>query len=179
MILTKNTVVGEGIAAELSVLGYDAHHSRSYSEGWDIYVTDIDTCEVHKNENTVTFSRFDGKAHLKRPFLTDDLAELILKLKSKCQADTSPLTNGCNNPAPQCEFDTSSLSDTEARLLEVLLENRGSPVSAEELSRRVWGRDNVRSNIVNVYIRYLRQKLEKDSSNRIIFTVRGQGYKIN
>lgn len=171
LIVTKNSIIGEGIALELQSLGYNARSSSMLSQGFDTYVVDIDSCTADKRDNLITFSVIPDKADLKRPFLTEELMLLISK-KADTPSHVAPI-DVFN------EFDTSCLSDTEGKLLEVLLENRGKAVSVNELSRRVWGRDTVKSNIVNVYIRYLRQKLEKDSPNRIIFTVRGQGYKIN
>ena len=42
---------------------------------------------------------------------------------------------------------------------------------------RVWGYDfGGESNIIDVYIRYLREKLERDGKARLIHTVRGAGY---
>ncbi len=173
LIMTKNSIVGNGLALELCSMGHTANfHGSVFHDGYDLYIIDKDTCAFEEAENTLTFSRLEGNAHLKRPFLTSELVSLI---------DQKKQIGITENPKamPEEEFDRSCLSETEAKLLDALLERRGSAVSAEELSQIVWGRESIKSNIVNVYIRYLRQKLERDSAKRIIFTVRGQGYKIN
>ena len=52
-------------------------------------------------------------------------------------------------------------------------------VSRELILRQVWndGQDsNSSSNVIEVYVRYLRQKLEEGGERRLIHTIRGQGY---
>ena len=72
-----------------------------------------------------------------------------------------------------------SLTAQEYALLAYLWKNRGRPVSRDEAIEKVWKYDYTgNSNVVDVYIRYLREKLEKDSGVRLIKTVRGKGYVI-
>ena len=69
------------------------------------------------------------------------------------------------------------LSHTEFRLLEYLMRRAGDTVSREDLALYVWdGRDERRSNVMDVYVSYLRKKLGPGS--RLIRTVRGMGYTI-
>ena len=50
-------------------------------------------------------------------------------------------------------------------------------LSREQILRQVWhDQHNVASNVIEVYVRYLRQKLEEQGEKRLIHTVRGQGY---
>lgn len=68
---------------------------------------------------------------------------------------------------------------TEYSLLEFLLQNQGMVLSKKTILDKVWGYDFYGDdNIVEVYVRYLRQKLW-DKHHRIIQTVRGVGYKVN
>lgn len=68
------------------------------------------------------------------------------------------------------------LTTREFLLLEVLLRNPGQIISREQLLDRVWGFDHdPGSNVVDVYIRYLRKKVGSD----VIKTVRGLGYKLD
>ena len=71
------------------------------------------------------------------------------------------------------------LSPTEFKLLTCLIENRGWLVTHEELLRKVWGPDYANDkSFVKLYIRYLRQKIEKDPSHpQLILTERGIGYR--
>ncbi len=67
----------------------------------------------------------------------------------------------------------------EFGLLEALLENVSIVLSREQLLEKVWGYDYFgETNVVDVYIRYVRQKLEAVTDKKYIQTVRGVGYKI-
>ena len=70
-----------------------------------------------------------------------------------------------------------ALTAREYQLLLLLLERRGTVVSREQILRQVWDdRPATSSNVIEVYVRYLRQKLEEGGERRLIHTVRGQGY---
>jgi two-component system, OmpR family, response regulator MprA len=72
---------------------------------------------------------------------------------------------------------TVALTAREYQLLLLLLERKGAVVSRELILGRVWNDDGgTSSNVIEVYVRYLRQKLEEDGERRLIHTVRGQGY---
>ena len=67
----------------------------------------------------------------------------------------------------------------EFTLLQTLLENKNIVLSRNTLLERVWGYDYMgETNVVDVYIRYLRAKLDDVYSVHIIHTVRGVGYVI-
>ena len=62
-------------------------------------------------------------------------------------------------------------------MLEVLARNAGHVVTREELLGQVWDEDYDGSpNVVDVYVGYLRKKLERPSGPRLIRTVRGIGF---
>lgn len=70
------------------------------------------------------------------------------------------------------------LPPTQYNLLRFLLMNNGMVLSKSLILEKVWGYDfNGEENIVEVYIRYLRDKME-DKEHNIIKTVRGVGYKV-
>lgn len=72
-----------------------------------------------------------------------------------------------------------SLTKKEFDLLAFLLENKNRAVSREELLSAVWDYDYAGdTNVVDVYIRYLRQKVEEHLGIRLLETVRGVGYMI-
>ncbi len=71
---------------------------------------------------------------------------------------------------------TVDLTAREFTLMETLLRHPGQVLSREQLLSHVWGYDfDPNSNVVDVYIRYLRRKLGND----LIETVRGMGYRLN
>ena len=72
-----------------------------------------------------------------------------------------------------------SLSAKEYALLEYLLQNKGIVLSREKIEDHIWDFDyEGGTNVVDVYIRYLRKKLDDDYDKKLIHTVRGRGYVI-
>lgn len=70
------------------------------------------------------------------------------------------------------------LTEREYRLLCYLYERRGSTVSRQELADNVWsGEAGNNTNVIEVYVSYLRNKLEAESGTRLILTRRGRGYE--
>lgn len=71
------------------------------------------------------------------------------------------------------------LTKTEYDLLTLLAENRNHVLQREQIIADVWGYDSeVETNVVDVYIRYLRNKLKPYNKDKIIETVRGVGYVV-
>lgn len=71
------------------------------------------------------------------------------------------------------------VSAKEYAILEYLLKNQNIVLSREQIQERVWGYDfEGGSNIIDVYIRYLRKKVDADFDKKLIQTVRGIGYVI-
>ena len=73
------------------------------------------------------------------------------------------------------------LSNTEYSLLVLLLRNVGNVVSKQMILRAIWDDESgCRDfNVVEVYVKYLRGKLEMRGRSRLVFTVRGVGYMIS
>ena len=70
-----------------------------------------------------------------------------------------------------------SLTSREFQLLEYMMENEGIVFSRETLLSNVWGYDYMgETNVVDVYIRYLRQKIDEAYDLKTLHTVRGVGY---
>ena len=71
------------------------------------------------------------------------------------------------------------LTKTEFDLLQVLLEQTGIVLSREYLYEHIWGFDfGTNSKSLDVYIGYLRRKIEQDDETRLLHTVRGVGYVV-
>lgn len=72
------------------------------------------------------------------------------------------------------------LTNKEFSLLEYLMRNQGKPLNKDMISNYVWNYDaDVMPNTVEVYIKYLRQKIDDPFDKKLIHTVRGFGYKID
>ncbi len=72
------------------------------------------------------------------------------------------------------------LSSREFSLLEYLMHNKGIVLTREQLEMHIWNA-NTRSasNVVDVYIRYLRRKIDDDYEVKLIHTIRGAGYRLS
>ena len=132
-----------------------------------------------------TVASFDGGAddYMSKPFSFD---ELLVRVKRRIHrpSETSKSENVLTHKEIHLdllsrkltvagkEFDVTS---REFTMLEMFMKNPGQVLSREQLLSRVWGlAHDPGSNVVDVYIRYLRQKLGTES----IKTVRGMGYKL-
>jgi len=72
-----------------------------------------------------------------------------------------------------------ALTSTEFRLLLHLMREAGRVIPKTELTHRVWGYDfEGNENVCEVYVGYLRQKLEAGGEPRLIQTLRGSGYTL-
>ena len=71
------------------------------------------------------------------------------------------------------------LTKKEYSLLEYLLRNKRNVLTRDQILQEVWGYDYTGdTNVVDVYIRYLRAKIDDHFDEKYIFTVRGVGYAI-
>lgn len=75
------------------------------------------------------------------------------------------------------EGELKELTKKEFDLLKYLLENQGIVLTREKILNNVWGFDfEGETNVVDVYIRFLRSKLDDGYEDKLIHTVRGAGY---
>ena len=69
------------------------------------------------------------------------------------------------------------LTSKEYSILEYFLKNKNRVLAKSQIAEHVWNYDfEYNSNIVEVYIRYLRRKIDEDFENKLIHTIRGGGY---
>jgi two-component system, OmpR family, copper resistance phosphate regulon response regulator CusR len=74
---------------------------------------------------------------------------------------------------------TIELTPKEFGLLELLMLNTGQPVSRPQIIERVWNLScDTMTNVVDVYINYLRKKVDTPADGKLIHTVRGVGYRV-
>lgn len=121
--------------------------------------------------------------YVTKPFSS---AELVARVKalSRRRPDLLNETDLCfgditlntNNATVKIGEKTESLTAKESHILEILIRNAGNIISKEYLLDAVWGFDSdAIENTVEIYIHYLRKKLERSRTVRII-TQRGLGY---
>jgi two-component system, OmpR family, copper resistance phosphate regulon response regulator CusR len=71
------------------------------------------------------------------------------------------------------------LTSTEFRLLEYFVRNKNKVLSRIEILEHVWGIDfNMGTNVVDVYVNYLRKKIDKKADQKLIHTIIGMGYML-
>ncbi len=125
--------------------------------------------------------------YITKPFAIEELLARIrvaLKRKKPTTRETAALGTGkliLDKNAHSVIYDGKSieLTNREFLLLEILLENKSIVLSRDTLLEKVWGYDYMgETNVVDVYIYYLRNKLDAVSPEKIIETVRGVGYII-
>lgn len=69
------------------------------------------------------------------------------------------------------------LSSKEFAVLEYMIRNQGIVLTREKIEQHIWNYDyEGGSNVVNVYIRYLRKKIDDNFEPKLIHTIRGTGY---
>jgi DNA-binding response OmpR family regulator len=72
-----------------------------------------------------------------------------------------------------------TLTAKEYALLEYLMYNAGHVLTRTQILSHVWSGDyGVESNVVDVYIRYLRNKIDRESPRKLVQTIRGYGYSL-
>src|SRR5699024_4283530 len=132
-----------------------------------------------------TVAALEGGAadYMAKPFRFDELlARIRLRLRSGSPAATEEVLE-CGSARLDLRQRSAfsgereiELSAREVKLAEVLFRNAGQILSRELLLSQVWGYDfDPGSNVVDVYVGYLRKKLGTD----LISTVRGMGYRLN
>lgn len=131
----------------------------------------------------------DGGAddYITKPFAIEELLARIRVVLRKIRS-SSPIPTileaGIIRLDPvrrECSAGTQpvELTKREFDLLQFLLENKNIVIKREVLLERIWGYDFAgETNVVDVYIRYLRAKLEEPFGLKLIHTVRGVGYII-
>jgi len=139
-------------------------------------------------ENIVAGLNVGGDDYLVKPF---KFAELEARLKSLSrrrflsvqeEEDKHHLDEFIVDfKAKQVTFNNElvTLTSTEFRLLEFFIRNKNRVISRMEILEKVWGIDfNMGTNVVDVYVNYLRKKLAAHTSKKLIQTIVGMGYML-
>jgi DNA-binding response OmpR family regulator len=121
--------------------------------------------------------------YLVKPFAFDELLARVGALLRKRSPDRSPLMT-----VGDLQMDTAtravtragrriSLTTKEFAMLEYLMRNAGQVLTREQIIDHVWNfESSFGSNLVDVYVGYLRGKIDKNEAVKLLATVRGAGY---
>jgi DNA-binding response OmpR family regulator len=122
--------------------------------------------------------------YLVKPFATE---ELLARVRALSRRQNEQLRSDCLQVASlmldplrceaSCEDKKIKLTVKETQLLELFMRNSGQVISKEQILDRVWGLDaEVELNNVEIYIHYLRKKIDPEKSGVRLETIRGIGY---
>jgi DNA-binding response OmpR family regulator len=124
--------------------------------------------------------------YLPKPFAFQELLARLRALgRRKVQAREATqlsfdgLTLDLRRRRADREGQTIELSPKEFSLLELLLRNQGRVLTRTQILDHIWGYDYATdSNLVDVYMAYLRRKVDRPGARKLIRTVRGVGYAL-
>lgn len=134
-------------------------------------------------EDRVTGLDLGADDYLVKPFAFEELLariRVMLRRQSETQNNEltlADLTVDLKSHTVSRAGEIIELSGKEFAMLEYLLRNQGRVLSRDQIEQHVWDYDyEGGSNMVDVYIRYLRRKLDEGYEKKLIHTVRGAGY---
>ena len=165
---------GREVAKEIRRLGYD---------GLPI----IMLTALGATENIVKGLDSGADDYLVKPF---KFKELLARIRARTRKKGIPGNNNQKLEIEDLELDMDAkivkragdeinLTSTEFRLLEYLLKNKNRVSSRIDILENVWDINfNMGTNVVDVYVNYLRNKIDKKYKTKLIHTVIGMGYII-
>ena len=123
--------------------------------------------------------------YMTKPFEFSELmARLRVMLRTQNPVNENVITCGSlvvdmNNRQAIRDGKVIDLTVREYAILEYLARNRNVVVTREQIRVNIWNiDDDVNANVIDVYIRYLRRKIDDNYEEKLIHTIRGVGYKL-
>lgn len=121
--------------------------------------------------------------YLTKPFAFNEFAARVRALLRRSKSSTSNKIRVADLELDQMTHDVTrggnkiELTSTEYKLLELLMLNSGQVVTRTMISEHIWADDfDTFSNVINVYITYLRKKIDTNHHPKLIHSLRGVGY---
>jgi two-component system, OmpR family, copper resistance phosphate regulon response regulator CusR len=121
--------------------------------------------------------------YLSKPF---HIGELLARIRSLTRRSTEVRTTrieygglclDLNTHKAVCDGKDIKLTAKEFALLELFMMHPGTIITREMISEHLWDMNfEPRSNVIESFVKFLRQKIDRGSSNALIHTVRGAGY---
>lgn len=136
--------------------------------------------------NVVTGFDLGADDYISKPFRVRELLARIKSVLRRCSGETAEgmvvigdMTVNTSEARVQIRGEEVILTAMEYRLLLSFINNRGRVLSRQQLLEDIWDVDGdfVNDNTLTVYIKRLRDKIEKDANDPVLIkTVRGMGY---
>ena len=134
-------------------------------------------------EDRVTGLDAGADDYLIKPFALDELTARIRVMLRRASGHVSNcftvanLKVDCDKRTVFRDETEIVLSSKEFAVLEYMIRNQGIVLTREKIEQHIWNYDyEGGSNVVNVYIRYLRKKIDDNFEPKLIHTIRGTGY---
>ena len=134
-------------------------------------------------QDKVTGLDLGADDYLVKPFAFEELIVRIRVITRKASGNSSNVFHIADLTLDVASHSVTrggaaiSLSAKEFALLEYMMRNKGLVLSREKIENNLWNYDYVGgTNAVDVYIRYLRKKIDDGRDKKLIHTVRGAGY---
>ena len=134
-------------------------------------------------QDKVTGLDLGADDYLVKPFAFEELIARIRVITRKASVNSSNVFHIADLTLDVASHSVTrggaaiSLSAKEFALLEYMMRNKGLVLSREKIENNLWNYDYVGgTNAVDVYIRYLRKKIDDGRDKKLIHTVRGAGY---
>jgi two-component system, OmpR family, copper resistance phosphate regulon response regulator CusR len=149
---------------------------------WGINTPVLIITAKNTKEDVVLGLDMGSDDYLTKPFSFDELlARIRALLRRSAARDGGVIKYGdmLLNPYSRVlsvESKEVELTEKEFLIIELLLRNNERPLTRKEIAEYVWQNGTESTNIVDVYINFLRKKIESISSHKYIHTVRGIGY---
>lgn len=122
--------------------------------------------------------------YITKPFVADELiARIKARLRSKNGTDmtlqVADLVLDNKTLEVKRNSHTIQLTPQEFKLLQYLMSNKGRVLTREMILNRIWlSSPDIETRVVDVYMGYLRKKIDADNPKRLIHSIRGFGYTI-
>ena len=189
-IISNDKIFERMLELELSdMCDFIGHDPDNKDDSCDLLLADADVMEKMRGiraAHTVVFVKRDTDfapencIMMRRPFDTEELRCRISALSSDAAFDSSPSGISVRGGKVYYNDEPVEFTSAEYAVFMLLYDNRGKIIKRDEIKQLIKRKENAaETNSGDVYIRFIRKKLDEVYNVRIIKSKRGQGYYID